>query len=174
MQDLFTSRLKLRLIQLTDAPFVFELVTDPDWLTYIGDKGVRNLDDAKNYISYGPQAMYKQHGVGLMVVAIHETNIPVGMCGLLQRDNLTMPDLGFAFLPVARGKGYAAEAAQAVIEHGFKQLNIECLAGITAKHNQASILLLQKLGFVLVGTHQMKQGDPASNLFELTKTAWAK
>ncbi|WP_340680353.1 GNAT family N-acetyltransferase [Paraglaciecola sp.] len=174
MKDLYTNRLKLRLLQITDAPFIYDLVTDPDWLTHIGDKGVRNIDDAKNYIINGPQAMYQQHGVGSLVVETLDNNMPVGMCGLLQRDNLNMPDLGFAFLPDARGKGYAAEAAKAVIDNAFNQCNIECLAAITAQDNQASMLLLQKLGFILVGTHLMNPEGLGSNLFELTKTAWAK
>ena len=174
MQDILTARLTLRLLQLDDAPFIYELVTDPDWLTYIGDKGVRNIEDAKKYISNGPQDMYKRYGLSLLVVETREPSKPIGLCGLLQRDNLTMPDLGFAFLPIARGKGYAAEAARAVIDYAFKQGQIESLAGITAQHNEASITLLQKLGFVLVGTHYMNSNDPGSNLFELTKTAWAK
>lgn len=174
MQDITTARLKLRHLVLDDAPFIYELVTDPDWLTYIGDKGVKTIEDAKNYIINGPQAMYKQHGFSLLVVETLDEAIPLGMCGLLQRDNLDMPDIGFAFLPIARGKAYAVEAAQAVIDHAFNHHQLERLAGLTAMHNQASIKLLQKLGFVLVGTHLMNPDGPVSNLFELTKTAWAK
>jgi len=174
MQNISTARLKLRPLVLDDAPFIYELVTDPDWLTYIGDKGVKNIEDAKNYIINGPQAMYKQHGVSLLVVETLDDEKPLGMCGLLQRDNLDMPDIGFAFLPIARGKAYAIEAAQAVIDHAFNHHQLERLAGLTAMHNEASIKLLQKLGFVLVGTHLMNPDGPVSNLFELTKTAWAK
>ena len=171
MEDLFTSRLKLRALTLNDAPFIYELVTDPDWLTYIGDKGVHNIDDAKSYIINGPQTMYQQYGFGLLVVETIEHKKPLGLCGLLQRDNLTIPDIGFAYLPAARGQGFATEAAQAVIDYAFKQLNVEHLAGITTPHNQASIKLLQKLGFVFVGSHQMSQDSAHSNLYQRTKTA---
>lgn len=171
MHTLLTARLKLRALQLDDAPFIYQLVNDPDWLTYIGDKGVHNLDDARNYIVNGPQAMYQRYGLGLLVVETLQHDEPIGMCGLLQRDNLALPDLGFAFLPAARGKGYAAEAAQAVIAHGFSQHQLTRLAALTAPHNQASIGLLLKLGFVRVGSHKMSEQSADSFLFELAKTA---
>ena len=174
MQDLVTDRLKLRAVQAEDAGFIYELVRDPDWLKYIGDKGVHNLDDARNYIINGPQAMYQRYGFGLLVVETLEFKQPLGLCGLLQRDNLPVPDLGFAFLPAARNQGYAAEAAQAVIKWGFSQLPLTRLAALTAPHNDASIGLLKKLGFVQVGSHKMSDNAADSNLFELLKTAWAK
>lgn len=174
MEDLLTARLQLRALQVDDAPFIYQLVNDPDWLAYIGDKGVHNLDDARNYIINGPQAMYQRNGFGLLVVETLQFKQPLGLCGLLQRDNLPVPDVGFAFLPTARNQGYAAEAARAVIEYGFSRHQLNHLAAITAPHNHASIGLLKKLGFVQVGSHKMSDNAADSNLFELLKTAWAR
>jgi ribosomal-protein-alanine N-acetyltransferase len=174
MQNLLTSRLRLRPLIMDDAEFILELVTDPDWLTYIGDKGVHSMDDAKRYISVGPQAMYQQHGLGLLLVESIESCKPLGLCGLLKRDNLPMPDVGFAFLAAARGQGNAYEAASAVIVHSFQQRSIDCLAAITSKTNVRSQALLQKLGFTFKGLHHMDENDPGSNLFELSKATWLK
>ena len=174
MQSLLTSRLRLRPLIMDDAKFILELVTDPDWLTYIGDKGVYSIDDAKAYICDGPQAMYQQHGLGLLLVESLESSKSLGLCGLLKRDNLPMPDVGFAFLAAARGQGYAYEAASAVIAHSFQQTSVDCLAAITSKTNMRSQTLLQKLGFTFKGLHHMNKSDPGSNLFELSKTTWLK
>lgn len=174
MQNIQTPRLRLRPLVVDDAAFIFELVTDPDWLTYIGDKGVHTIDDAKDYITKGPQAMYKQYGIGLMVVELLGDNSPLGLCGLLQRANLTMPDIGFAFLKEARGQGYAFEAAAALIAHTFQFIQLDCLAAITAQKNAASQALLKKLGFSFKSIHHMDEHDPGSHLYELAKTTWLK
>ena len=60
-----TDRLLLRRFTFDDAPFIIELVNDPSWLRFIGDKGVRTLDDARDYIRKGPVAMVERHGFGL-------------------------------------------------------------------------------------------------------------
>ena len=94
-----TERLILRHLTLDDAAFIHELVNDPDWLRYIGDKGVRNLDDARAYIENGPMAMYERVGFGLFRVELKSRGTPIGMCGLIKRDTLPDVDIGFAFLP---------------------------------------------------------------------------
>lgn len=174
IETLVTARLSLRSLGLTDADFIYALVNEPDWLTYIGDKGVHNLEDAIRYIQTGPHAMYRQHGFGLMVVETLSEQRPIGLCGLLQRDNLSMPDLGFAFLAQARGQGYALEAAKAVIDNMFEKTSVLLLAAITAKNNQPSMALLAKLGFVFKSLHHMDEKDAGSNLFELSKADWLK
>ncbi len=96
---LSTERLILRRLTTGDAEFIFELLNDPDFLRFIGDKGVRSLDDARGYILSGPVASYAQHGFGLWLVELKGSNTPVGICGLLKRDALDDVDIGFAFLP---------------------------------------------------------------------------
>ena len=64
-----TARLDIRRLAERDAPFILELLNDPAWLRFIGDKGVRTLDDAQRYIVDGPVAMYRRTGFGLYLVA---------------------------------------------------------------------------------------------------------
>lgn len=174
MKSLLSKRTRLRPLLLDDAEFIFELLNDADWLKYIGDKGVYNLRGAENYIINGPQRMYAQQGCGLLLVETLNSAKPIGLCGILQRDNLDIPDIGFAFLASERGQGLAAEAASAVIHDFFEHNELHCLAGITAKDNEASMTLLKKLGFVFSRTYFMPAADIGSNLFLLSKESWTK
>jgi len=142
-----TPRLVLRRLEERDAEFVFTLVNDPAWLQFIGDKGVRTLDDARAYLHNGPMAMYAQHGHGLYCVEAKASGEPIGMCGLIKRDTLPDVDLGYAFLPQARGGGYAFEAASATMTYARETLNMQRVLAIVSPGNASSIALLEKLGF---------------------------
>jgi ribosomal-protein-alanine N-acetyltransferase len=142
-----TSRLTIRELTPADAAFVLELLNEPAFHRYIGDKGVRDLAGAEKYIREGPQASYAKHGFGLWRVALKADDTPVGMCGLLKRDFLDHPDLGYALLARHGGKGYAFEAASATLAHARSTLKLGPLHALTAPENPASIRLLDKLGF---------------------------
>ena len=146
MTVLETERLILRHFNLDDAPFVLTLLNEPSFLHYIGDKKVRTLDDARQYIINGPRASYERHGFGLYRVELAGSNTPIGMCGLLKRDELPDPDIGFAFLPDYWNKGFAFEAATAVLTHAREQLKLHRVLAIVNPDNDASIKLLEKLG----------------------------
>jgi len=142
-----TERLLLRQFTLDDAQFVLTLLNEPSFLRYIGDKQVRNLEAARAYILTGPVASYERNGFGLYLVELQETHTPVGMCGLLKRDELPAADIGFAFLPAYWNKGYAFEAAAAVLQDAHERLRLQRILAITSLDNEASIKLLQRLGF---------------------------
>ncbi len=151
-----TPRLHLRPFILDDAPFILRLLNEPSFLQHIGDKGVRDLEGAKGYLTNGPMVSYARHGHGLMAVELKETCEPIGMCGLLKRDNLDHPDLGYAFLPAFWSKGYALEAARAVLEDAKR----ERVLAIVSQGNAASIRLLEKLGFGFVRLEAMSPDEP--------------
>jgi ribosomal-protein-alanine N-acetyltransferase len=144
---LSTERLELREFTADDAEFVLRLVNDPAFLRYIGDRGVRTPDDARRYIADGPAAGYARDGHGLMRVVRKSDGAGVGMCGVLKRDSLPDPDLGFSFLPEYWSQGYALEAARAVMGHAREVLGLGRILAITTKDNEPSIRLLGKLGF---------------------------
>ncbi|EEK72348.1 MULTISPECIES: GNAT family N-acetyltransferase [Bacillus] len=141
-----TERLTLRWLDIKDAPFILELVNDPAWIQFIGDKGVKNLEDAKKYILNGPVDMYNKMGFGLYLVERKEDLTPIGMCGLIKRDSLEDVDIGFAFLEKFRSKGYGYESAAAVIEYGVQKLGLKRIVAITSIDNVASGTLLEKVG----------------------------
>lgn len=142
-----TARLHVRHLNEDDAAPILELLNDTDFLSYIGDRGVRSLEDARGYIRSGPMQSYQTHGFGLNRVATVDGDDFMGICGLLKRDWLPEPDLGFAFLPAFRAHGFATESALAVLEHGRRAFGVTRVLAITAMENPASIRLLAKLGF---------------------------
>ena len=146
MNVLETDRLVLRWLNVDDAPFIVELLNDPSFIRFIGDKGVRTVDDAINYILNGPVASYENFGFGLNAVDLKDSHAPIGICGILKRDTLPHPDIGFAFLPAYWNKGYAYEASAAVLEHARRNLGIDRVLAITTPDNGASAKLLGKLG----------------------------
>ncbi len=167
MQILETDRLILREQTEEDAPFVLGLMNSPGWLKYIGDRNVRSLEDARNYIFNGAMKSYKQSGFGFYLVELKENNVPVGISGLVKRDTLEHPDVGFAFLPEYEGKGYGFESASAVMEYARSVLGLSTIAAIVTKDNTTSIKLLEKIG--LTFKEFIKMGDEELMLFEGTK-----
>jgi ribosomal-protein-alanine N-acetyltransferase len=143
-----TERLGIRHLGPGDEAFVLELLNEPDFLKNIGDRHVRNLEDATAYLIKGPIASYEKFGFGLFHVGLKESGTSIGICGLLKRDSLEDVDIGFAYLERYRGRGYALEAAQAVMSFGWN-LGLRRIVAITAAHNEASMRVLRKLGMEL-------------------------
>lgn len=160
-----TKRLVLRRLTEEDAPFVLELLNDPGWLRYIGDKGVRNLDDARRYIRTGPVDMYARRGFGLYLTSLKEGGQPIGLCGLLRREGLEDPDIGFALLPAFRGQGYAHEAAAATLAYGRGTLGLGRIVAITSPGNERSARLLEKLGLKFYGMTRLTPDAEEVRLF---------
>lgn len=160
-----TERLRLRELTLGDAEFVFRLVNEPAFRSNIGDKGVRNLDDAKRFILVGPWTNQRKDGYGQFVVELAESGEPVGICGLLYRESLDVTDVGFALLSPYRGRGYAYEAAAAVVDYGRSTLGVDRIVALTSESNLASIRVLEKLGMKLEGIVRMSADDPGTALY---------
>ncbi|MED4908617.1 GNAT family N-acetyltransferase [Brevibacillus centrosporus] len=160
-----TERLHLRYQTLDDAPFILELVNDPAWLQFIGDRGVRTLDDARSYIANGAIKSYERDGFGFYLVERKEDHTLLGMCGLVKREGLEDVDIGFAFLPDYRSKGYAYEAASAVMQYAKETLGLTRVVAITTQDNHSSGRLLEKLGLRFERLVQMPNDTELLRLF---------
>ncbi|HSK79657.1 MAG TPA: GNAT family N-acetyltransferase [Thermoanaerobaculia bacterium] len=160
-----TERLILRQLSPDDAELILELLNEPSFLYYIGDRGVRTIEDARQYILNGPVASYERFGFGPYRVALREGDVPIGMCGLFKRDSLEDPDVGFAFLARFWAKGYAFESASAVMTYGREVLGLDRIVAVTAPDNEASIRVLGKLGLRFAGMVRLTGEDPESRLF---------
>ena len=152
-----TDRLMMRHITPLDVDFYSHLVNEPVWITNISDRQVKSLRDAQQQITGKLMASYAQHGFGMCLVALNDPGEAVGICGLVKRDSLQHPDVGFAFLQAHWGQGYAFEAARAVLDHAFGKLDLSCVLGITAAANTRSARLLIKLGLRAKGQLQLGQ-----------------
>ena len=156
----------MRGLNAKDAPFILTLLNEPSFLRFIGDKKVRTVEDAEQYIQTGPAASYERHGFGLCLVELKDAHTPIGICGLLKRDELPDPDIGFAFLPDFWNKGYAFESAAAVLKDARERLNLDRILAITNQDNESSIKLLQKLGLHV--ERVIKMSNDAAELFLLS------
>jgi len=141
-----TQRLRLRQLTLDDRDFLIELLNDRDFLRHIGDKGVRNRADARKYLETGPLAAYRELGFGLYCVETKAESTAIGICGLVSRDGLDAVDIGFAYLPDFRGRGYGYEAGLAVLDYAREELALDRVVAVTSPENIGSIALLRKLG----------------------------
>lgn len=140
-----TDRVLLRKVEETDAAFILRLLNEPGWLEYIGDKGVRTMEDAVHYITTGPRAMYNREGFGLFLVERKGNQAPIGLCGLIKREGLDDVDIGYALLSEYHGQGFAFEAAKGTLVYA-KEMGLKRLIAITTKDNHSSVKLLEKLG----------------------------
>ncbi|NVK52364.1 MAG: GNAT family N-acetyltransferase [Flavobacteriaceae bacterium] len=145
--ELKSNRLLLEEFTKNDASFFYELVNEPDWKQYIGDRQIHTIHDAENYLLNKIIPTYQKLGFGFYIVRLKDSKTPIGMCGLIKRDWMDYVDIGYAFLAQFRGKGYAIEASITVKKHAKTVLGIAQLAAITNVNNERSGNLLKKLGF---------------------------
>ena len=146
MKVLETKRLVLRWFTPDDALFIYELLNQPAWKQYIGDRGIDSVGAARDYIQTTLLASYHRHSFGLFAVELKLHNALVGMCGLIKRDALNDVDIGFALLSRFEGQGLAYEAAQATLDYSRTTLGLDRVVAITSLDNERSAQLLERLG----------------------------
>lgn len=165
MNIIETERLILRKLSIDDAEFILDLLNQPSFIQFIGDRGVRTLEDAGNYILKGPVSSYERFGFGLYLTLLKDGEIPIGMCGLVKREALQDVDVGFAFLPQYWLKGYAFESASAVMTYAKNALGLKRIVGIATPDNQGSIRVLEKLGLKFEKMVKLSEDDIELKLF---------
>ena len=141
-----TERLVLREFVPEDSSFIIDLLNSPGWLEFIGDRNIRTEEKAREYLENGPIKSYRSNGFGLCMVETKQDHLKIGMCGIIKRDHLEFPDIGFAFLPDFMGQGYAYEIASATLKHATEVLGMKRIIAITVPNNIRSIRLLEKIG----------------------------
>ena len=141
-----TDRLLINRITLDDADFILKLMNDKDWIKNIGDRGIRTIEEAKEYIRTRFLKTYNEAGFGFYSLILKDTQQIIGIAGLVDREGIDDIDIGYGMLPEFRGKGYAFEATKAVFEYGYKDLKLDKIVAIVNPDNPGSIKLLSKLG----------------------------
>jgi RimJ/RimL family protein N-acetyltransferase len=160
-----TPRLSLRHLVPEDSAFLVELMNEAPYIANIGDRGVRTVADATRYIEEKYVASYVRHGFGLYLVELLEGSAPVGICGLVKRESLDRPDLGFAYLLRFWSRGYATEAAGATLRHARESLMLPYVYGLVSPKNTRSIRLLEHLGFSYVRPLELAGQQSESHLY---------
>lgn len=165
--NLETARLRLREINDADAAFMLELLNEPAFLRNIGDRGVRTVAEATNYIHERFTSAYERYGFGTWMVELKASGQPVGTCGLIKRDTLGDVDLGFAFPERYWSRGFGFESATAVMDYAWKGAKLSRVVAIVTLHNAPSIRLLEKLGFAYEKMIRLTPEDPELMLFAI-------
>jgi len=160
-----TERLNLREVNESDAAFVLELLNDPDFVRNVADRGVRTPEDARRYVAERFTAAYRRDGFGFWLVEPKESGLPAGICGLVKRDALPGVDVGYAFLPPFRSKGYAYESASAVVAYAREVLGLKRIFAIVNPENAVSIRVLEKLGMRFERMVGLSPEEPEVRLF---------
>ncbi len=141
-----TTRLTICEASIEDFPFFKKLLNSPNWIEFIGDRGVKTDKQAVHYIKSSLINSYEENGYGLYKMCLKESSVPIGICGFVKRDYLDNPDIGFAILPEYEGKSYTTEACKATLAYGKSELKLHPILGITTKKNSKSRYLLNKIG----------------------------
>lgn len=160
-----TERVILRWLSVDDADFILNLLNQPSFIQYIGDRGVRNLSDARLYIENKFIESYQRFGFGLYLVELKTDKTPIGICGFVKRETLPDADIGFAFLPEHWSQGYAVESARATLDYGKDALGFKRILAITAKDNDISGKLLAKVGLKFERMIRLSKEDDEAKLF---------
>ncbi len=171
-----TERLILRPFTLADSDFILELVNTEGYLQNIANRNIKTKEDAEHYLLKRPMKMYAEYGFGLCKIllkaSIGEAEKAVGMCGLLQREYLTSPDIGYALLPKYEGNGYARESAEEVIRWGFQEREFTTISAIVLPKNLVSVRLLERLGMRLQETIAEPETGDELLLYSISRTVF--
>ena len=160
-----TERLILRKLSTGDDAFMLDLLNQPSFIQNIGDRGVRTLEEARQYILSRVISSYERFGFGMYLILLKKGEIPIGICGLVKRDVFEDADIGYAFLPQYWSQGYAVESASAVLAYARNTLGLKRILGITAPNNQGSIYVLKKIGLEFEKMVKLSKDDVELKLF---------
>jgi RimJ/RimL family protein N-acetyltransferase len=160
-----TERLRLRRLTLEDADLMLAIWNDPAFVRYVADRGIRTLEAAREAMRQGVLVQYSSYGYGPYRLALRGSDAPIGICGLFRREGFEDPDIGFALLPDYCGRGYAFEAATAVVDYARDDLGIDHLLAIVSPGNTASVRLIGKLGLGFERMYRMPGNDTDSAIY---------
>ncbi|MFN2390491.1 MAG: GNAT family N-acetyltransferase [Pyrinomonadaceae bacterium] len=165
MKILETERTTLREVTEDDAEFILDLLNQPSFIKFIGDRNVRTAAGAAEYIESRFTSGYRQFGFGMWAVELKAGQTPIGICGFVKRDSLPDADIGFAFLPQFEKKGYAVESAEAVMKYGRDFLGLKRILAIASQDNESSSKLLEKINFRFERLIKLPHDDEEVKLF---------
>ncbi len=147
-----TERLIVREVLPEDVDGFFELDSNPNVHTYLGNRPIQTKEEARKGIEFIRQ-QYIDNGIGRWTMVEKATNSFVGWTGLklmkeTVNNHINYYDLGYRLVEQHWGKGYATESAIASVNYGFEVLNLDKIYAVAAIGNTSSIKVLEKAGLI--------------------------
>ncbi|NQX82910.1 MAG: GNAT family N-acetyltransferase [Flavobacteriaceae bacterium] len=165
-----TERLLITPTTIKDAKLIYDLMNNPKFIKYVGNRKINSIQKAEKYIEQNIKPQFDRLGYGGYTITTKQGNNKIGTCGLFDRDGLEGIDIGFGLLPEFEGKGYALESAIELRNAAFEVLGIDTISAITNKENKASQKLIERLGLILKGTTKLPDEDTELFLYHQKKT----
>jgi len=167
-----TERLIIKPTSERDAEFIYELLNTPKWIQYIGERNIKTIDIANEYILNKMIPQLERLGYSNYTMIRKSDNVKIGTCGLYDRDGLEGIDIGFALLPEYENKGYAFESTDKLKDAAFDEFKLSEINAITTKDNISSKKLLEKLGLKQIGTTKVPNDEEELLLYNLKRIDW--
>lgn len=167
LKTIETERLFLKIAKIEDAEFFLKLYSEPKFIKNIGDRNLKTIEDAANYIKEKFQPQFENKGFGNYVMIRKSDNVKIGAVGIFIREGLEIPDIGFSVLEEFHNFGYAFEAADALKNIIFKDFNFEKLSAITTEDNISSQKLIEKLGLKYIKMVEFPGDDKLLRYYQI-------
>lgn len=162
-----TERLQLFPFDSSDAEFLYELMNQPEWIEFIGDRGIESIASAERYVEMKLKEAYRLLGFGLYLLRLKSDGTPIGMVGFVKHPELEDVDIGFALHSPFTANGYALEATQSLLNYARTTLNLPRVVAIVTPNNQRSIRLIEKLGLQYERVVQFVEGGEELRLYSI-------
>lgn len=185
MQILETTRLKLRTFTLDDVDAMHAINSDPLVMQYF--PSIPSYEETRQLI-HNMIEKQKRDGYSLYAVELKENHELIGLVGLLHRSKEELEtsfapctEIGWRIASKHWNKGYATEAAHAVLNYAFEKLALNEVVSFTAAPNIPSQRVMQKIGLEHDKTNDFAHPKLAKDnwlsehlLYRATKDSWQR
>lgn len=174
---LSTERLLLREFVSVDWPAVLAYQSDPRYLRYYDWTG-RTEQDVRAFVQGFVDQQHEQPRTCFQLAIVERSEGQlIGNCGIrLKADDVRLADMGYELSPLYWGRGYATEAARAMLAWGWDALELHRVWAWCLAENTASAHVLEKLGFQCEGRlreHEWAKGQWWDTLlYGLLRSEW--
>jgi RimJ/RimL family protein N-acetyltransferase len=178
LDNVATRRLSVERLDRDDLDELAVVFADIDVWRFEYGRGLTRIE-TEAFITRQLQ-LWDDHGFGGCAVREIERAVLVGVVGLavptVVHEQLPSVTVGWRFAPAVWGKGYATEAATAVLDQAFTTMALERVGCVTSADNPRSVALAERLGMTLIATAPVTrangEGTVSVSMFHLVRNDW--
>lgn len=142
-----TPRLLVRGWRDADVAPIVSIFADPQTVRYVGKGYQRGFAREQTVAMIARlRDRCEKTGIGIWPVELKETQATIGECGLHPAADSDDTEIAYVFSAEVRGRGYATEAASAVLAYAFQPLGLPRVVAFVHPGNARSIAVVHRLG----------------------------